>query len=77
MVAHSVLGKVPIAMHVHKKLRDIVIHICMLSFTVAVIIIATVAHMSGDRIQIQIQILSILFKYFNFSNLLSVSICMY
>ena len=32
-------------MHVHKKLCDIVLHICMLSFTVAAIIIATVAHM--------------------------------
>ena len=32
-------------MHVHKKLCDIVLHICMLSFTVAAIIIATIAHM--------------------------------
>ena len=32
-------------MHVHKKLCDIVLHICMLSFTVAATIIATVAHM--------------------------------
>ena len=32
-------------MHAHKKLCDIVLHLCMLSFTVAAIIIATVAHM--------------------------------
>ena len=31
-------------MHVHKRLCDIVLHICMLSLTVAAIIIATVAH---------------------------------
>ena len=32
-------------MHVHKTLCDIVLHICMLSFTVAATIIATIAHM--------------------------------
>ena len=32
-------------MHVHKMLCDIVLRICMLSFTVAAIIIATIAHM--------------------------------
>ena len=32
-------------MHVLKTLCDIVLHKCMLSFTVAAIIIATIAHM--------------------------------
>ena len=32
-------------MHEHKKLCDTVLRICMLSFAVAAIIIATVAHM--------------------------------
>ena len=45
MVVHSVSCRVSIAMHVHKKLCDIVLRMCMLSFTVAAIIIATVAHM--------------------------------
>ena len=36
-------GRVSIAMHVHKKLCDIVLRICMLSFTVAAVI-DTTAH---------------------------------